>query len=268
MRVLRDRKADLPEAANGRVKSIRQVFLWGLANEPEKVTFNPGRDVAYLKGSGDGHHTWSIDEVRTFAKRHPLGTKAHLALALLLFTGMRRSDVVKLGRQMVRQSWIYFTEVKGQRRMTKVREIPMLPILAGIIEASQLGNMTYLVTEFDRPFTGNGFGNKMRQWCDEAGLKHCSAHGLRKAGATIAAENGATEHQLMAMFGWESPKQAALYTKKANRRRLAGVGMKLIDLGDLAGIEDVDDPDAEPEKDASEDEARTDYPNQILGGDN
>lgn len=51
---------------------------------------------------------------------------------------------------------------------------------------------------------------------------------VRKAGATMAADNGATEHQLMAIYGWESPKQAALYTRKANRRKLAGGAMHLI----------------------------------------
>ncbi|MCE3248703.1 MAG: integrase family protein, partial [Geminicoccaceae bacterium] len=69
---------------------------------------------------------------------------------------------------------------------------------------------------------------------------HCSAHGLRKAGATIAAENGATEHQLMAIFGWDSPKQAALYTRAANRRKLAGGAMHLLEFAnpspDLANL--------------------------------
>lgn len=64
--------------------------------------------------------------------------------------------------------------------------------------------MTYLVTAFGRPFTANGFGNKFRDWCNEAGLPHCAAHGLRKAGATIASDNGATTSELMAIYGWES----------------------------------------------------------------
>jgi hypothetical protein len=53
-----------------------------------------------------------------------------------------------------------------------------------------------LENQLGRPFTSNGFGNRFRKWCDDAGLPHCSAQGLRKAGATIAAENGATEAQL------------------------------------------------------------------------
>jgi hypothetical protein len=35
------------------------------------------------------------------------------------------------------------------------------------------------------------------------------------------ANNGATEAQLMAVFGWTDPKMAAHYTRTANRRQLA-----------------------------------------------
>jgi hypothetical protein len=47
------------------------------------------------------------------------------------------------------------------------------------------------------------------------GLPHASAHGLRKAGAVIAAEKGATERQLMAIFGWSTMKKAARYPRAA-----------------------------------------------------
>ncbi len=79
-------------------------------------------------------------------------------------------------------------------------------------------------------FTASGFGNWFRKRCDEAGLGHCSAHGLRKVGATFAAENGATESQLMAVCEWDSSKQAALYTRNANRKRLVAASMHLINL--------------------------------------
>lgn len=227
--VLRDRKAETPDAANARVKALRQVFAWAI--EMGEAQSNPARDVPYLSGNRDGFHTWSIEEVEQFQAHHPIGTKAHLALSLLLFTGVRRGDVVRLGRQMIRrgeQPWLHFTEEKGARRKTKHREIPLLPELVASIEAFEGGNLTFLVTEFGKPFTANGFGNWFRKRCNEAGLPHCTAHGLRKAGATIAADNGATEHQLMAIYGWESPKQAAIYTRKANRKKLAGEAMHLI----------------------------------------
>lgn len=229
VRVLRDRKIDTPEMGNARVKAARAVFRWGMVDE--LVTVNPAQAVAYWKSGTEGHHSWTIDEVRAFEARHPLGTTPRLAMALLLYTGVRRSDVVLLGRQHVTAGWLKFTQTKNRARKPIVVEIPVLPALQAVIDASPTGNLTYLVTHHDKPYSATGFSNRFRNWCDEAGLPHCSAHGLRKAGATIAAENGATEHQLMAIFGWVEPKQAAKYTREANRKRMAGAGIGLIDMG-------------------------------------
>ncbi|MGE5515117.1 MAG: tyrosine-type recombinase/integrase [Bacteroidota bacterium] len=225
---MRDARADAPESANSIVKALRQVFNWATSITVKLAQTNPARDVPYFQAEGDGWHTWSIEEVEQFKSRHPIGTKAHLALALLLFTGVRRSDVVRLGPQMVRNGYINWVEFKGRKRSPKNRTLPVLPELQAVIDATPSGHLSFLVTEFDKPFTADGFGNWFRKRCNEAALSHCSAHGLRKAGATIAAENGATEHQLMAIYGWESPKQAATYTKKANRKRLADAAMHLL----------------------------------------
>ena len=54
--------------------------------------------------------------------------------------------------------------------------------------------------------------------------------GLRKAGATIAAERGASERQLMAIFGWQTSKQAVLYTRAAEQKVLAGGAMTLLSI--------------------------------------
>lgn len=228
MRVLRDRKGDLPEAANGRVKAVRQVFRWAIDAKISGVRFNPARDVAYLKGKAGGFHTWTVDEVHRYEERHPVGSKARLALALYMFTGARKSDVVRLGRQHVRDGWLKFTAFKGRNTNPIIVEIPMLPALQEIIDASPTGDLTYLVTEFGRPFTANGFGNRMRKWCDEAGLPECSSHGLRKASATTAAENGATVNQLMAIFGWLTEKEAIRYTREARRKKLAASANRLL----------------------------------------
>jgi integrase len=77
----------------------------------------------------------------------------------------------------------------------------------------------------------------LRFRCDDAGLPHCSAHGLRKAGATIAAENGATDRQLMALYDWTSEKQANVYTAAANRKRLAGQAAQLLARDQSANTE-------------------------------
>jgi integrase len=224
--VLRDRKLSTPEAANGRVKAMRQVFKWGVAKG--HAPFNPAREVAYFKSGSEGFHTWTPEEVQQFEERHPIGTKARLALALLLYTGQRRSDVIRFGKQHARGGKLTFTQYKGRNRKPHRLTLPILSALQKIIDATPCGDLTFLVNDWGRPFTDGSFGNKFRDWCDQAKLYHCSAHGLRKAGATIAANNGATAHQLMAIFGWDTIKEAEKYTAKADQRRLAESAMHML----------------------------------------
>ena len=169
--------------------------------------------------------------MRQFEQRHLVGTKARLALVLLLFLGVRRGDVVTLGRQHVKDGWLRMVPRKTRHRRLENSEKPILPPLADIIARGPTGDLTFLVTKFGKPFTAAGFGNWFRDRCDEAALPQCSAHGLRKAGATIAAENGATDRQLMALYDWASEKQANTYTASANRKRLAGDAAKYLVSG-------------------------------------
>lgn len=231
VRVLRDRKRGFPEAANVRVKAIRRLFRWALDDEVQGVKSNPARDVSYLRGRLGGFHSWTIDEVERYEKCHPIGSTARLALALLLYTGQRRSDVVLFGRQHVRGSWLHFTQQKNRLRRPIALELPILPVLQRIIDASNTGDLTFLVNENGQAFTGNGFGNKMRDWCDEAGLPHCTSHGLRKTGAAIAAENGATSHQLMSIFGWLTLKEAERYTRAVEQKKIVARAMTMLERG-------------------------------------
>lgn len=215
VRVLRDRKKGFPEAANIRLKALRGLFNWATENSDTGVKHNPTRDIARLKVREDGYHAWSEQERKKFEARHAVGTKARLAYALLFHTGQRRSDVVRFGRQHVHAGKLRFTQQKNRRRKPITLELPILPELQRVIDATEVGDLTFLVTEHGSPFTEAGFGNWFRDKCDEAGLTHCTAHGLRKAAATVAAENGATAHELMAIFGWLSLKEAERYTRGA-----------------------------------------------------
>ena len=113
----------------------------------------------------------------------------------MLFTGMRKSDAVLFGGEHLHAEldgqWITFTPKKTSTTTGKVLTIPLLDPLRDNLEASPLGVKTFLETGQGRPFTANGFGNWFRERCDEAGLDHCTSHGLRKVGAVTAAENGA-----------------------------------------------------------------------------
>jgi integrase len=224
--MLMDRKADLPGAANNRKKYLSALFGWAVKMRHMKA--NPARDAERVSYATEGFRTWSVEDVKQFEDRHPIGSKARLALALLLFTGARRGDAVTLGRQHVKDGVLKYVPRKTRYKRMTASEKPILPILAQIINASPTGDLTFLVTEYGNAFTAAGFGNWFRKRCDEAGLPQCSAHGLRKAGATLAAENGATDRQLMALFDWTSASQASVYTAAADRKRLAAQAAHLM----------------------------------------
>jgi integrase len=243
VQVLLDRKADLTESANGRLKAMRGLYAWASSDGVKHMKTNPAKAVDYLKGDNpDGFYTWTIADVEQFKQRHPTGTKAFLAMHLILLLGQRRSDIVQFGKQHIRKAehmaerlrklhagrWLNFTQFKGRKKKPVTLTIPILPQLEEVIAESPCGELTFLVTSFNKPFTAAGFGNWFRDRCNEAGLPQCSAHGLRKAGATIAAENGASTHILKAIFGWSTLKQAEIYTKKAEQVLLAGSGMSLL----------------------------------------
>ncbi len=233
--VLRDRKIDTPESANARVKAMRQVFKFGV--KKKLAPNNPARDVEYFRSGSEGFHTWTLDEVRQFEERHPIGTKARLAMALMLFSGQRRSDIIRLGKQHAKDGKrLTFTQHKGRNRRPKRLTLPILPVLQRIIDTTPSGDLTFLVNDRGRPFTDAGFGNWFRDRCVEAGFPG-RAHGLRKAGATIAANNGATSRQLMAIFGWDTPKEPERYTRAADQKHLAEAAMHLLEAPEQNGTE-------------------------------
>src|SRR5215472_15725192 len=98
---LRDEKAAFPEAANNRVKALRQLFGWATSPVYHYATKNPTRDVGKLRSKNpDGIRAWSEADAARYEARHPIGTKARLAFDLLLYTGVRRrSEERRVGKE-------------------------------------------------------------------------------------------------------------------------------------------------------------------------
>jgi integrase len=216
-------RAGHPESANGLRKAIRALMKHAV--EIELRTDDPTRDVKAIRVKSDGYHSWTEEEIAQFEARHPVGSRARLALALLLFSGQRRSDVIRIGRQHVRDGRLYVRQVKTGKELL----IKMHSDLQAIIAGTVIGLMTFLVTEFGKPFTAAGFGNWFREQCDMAGLRHCSAHGLRKAAARRLAEAGCTEHEIAAITGHASLREIVRYTRAADQKRLADAAMEKVE---------------------------------------
>ena len=187
---------------------------------------NPVAQAAPIAVPRGGFHSWTEVEIAQYRAHWKLGTKARLALEIFLWTAQRRGDASKFGRKHVVNSQIEVTPGKTKNSTGASVSLPAAPQLAEAIAAMQVtGTETFLVNDYGRPFSVAGLGNKMREWCDAAGLPHCTAHGLRKAAARRAAEAGATNQQLKAVGGWTTDSQVAVYTAAANQKRMAEQAM-------------------------------------------
>jgi integrase len=218
----RERRKATPNQANNFIKSMRGLFHWAI--DVEIANFDPTRDVKLLAVKTEGFHVWTEDELTKFEARWPVGTRERLAFDLLLYTGLRRGDAVRLGRQHVKDGVFRLkTEKNGV-----IVEAPILAPLARSIAAAPTGDLSFISGERGKPMAKESFGNWFREACKTAGVPG-SAHGLRKAGATRAAENGATQGQLKAMFGWTDDNMPSLYTRTADRARMAASGMSMLE---------------------------------------
>jgi integrase len=210
----RDRRRETPFAGVNFIKTLRGLFRWAV--EAGLLDTDPTEGVKRPAYQTEGYHVWTEEEVAQFEARWPLGTRERLALVIFLCTGLRRGDAARLGRQHLRDGVI---TIKTEKTGTPVY-IPVLAELDEAIEATPASGLTFVATASGKPMTKESFGNWFRDACKAAGVPG-SAHGLRKLGATRAANNGATVAQLEAIFGWSGGNMAAHYTREADRARLA-----------------------------------------------
>ena len=221
-------RAGKPAAANHWLRLVKALLVYAV-REGFRAD-NPALDVERIRVRSDGLHSWTEAEIGQFEARHPSGTKARLALALGLYTAQRRSDVVRMGRQHVTEGMLTVRQQKTRTVLT----IPVHAELAAIIAATSTGNMTFLVTEYGRPFTAAGFGGWFRKRCDEAGLpKECAFHGLRKAACTRLAEAGCSANVIASISGHATLREVERYTKAADQKRLATLGMDKMRTGSV-----------------------------------
>ncbi len=216
-----DKRADRPASANTFLNAIRGLFAWAVLNG--HVEHDPTAGVRRVRYRSAGFAPWTPEDVHAFRARHPIGTKAHLVMEFILLTGLRRSDVVRAGRQHLRGDVLTIRTAKTGAVVTM--RLPQH--LLDLIERSPSGGMHFVVSEHGRPFTVASFGNWFSARCREAGVEK-SAHGLRKLSATLAANGGATAHQLKAQFGWSKLEQAEVYTASANRTRLGKESSEIV----------------------------------------
>lgn len=248
-RIEKGRRRGGPTAALNLRGELKPMFDFAI--KLRLIQTNPVDLAVTPRAPRGGFHTWTEGEIAQYRAHHQLGTAARLALEIFLWTAQRRGDASTFGRRHLVNGMIEVTPAKTRESTGATIALPAAPQLTEAIAAMQVtGTETFLVNRYGRPFSRAGLGNKMREWCDEAGLPHCSAHGLRKAATRRAAEHGATNQQLKAMGGWTTDKQVGTYTAAAEQKRMARAAMDPVIEADLANQRKTDlaNPPANPQK--------------------
>ena len=205
-----------PHVAHSFLRTLRALLQFAVAQE--FCTQDPTQGIKLPSVKTAGYYTWNESDIAAFEACHPIGSKPRLALALLLYTAQRRSDVLRMGRQHIRDGVL----IVRQDKTGTVLAIPVHTDLQAILDATPSGNLTFLTTDSGKPYGGPNFSNRFREWCDEAGLpKQCSAHGLRKAACRRLAEAGCSANEIAAISGHASLREVERYTKAVDQARMA-----------------------------------------------
>jgi len=217
-----DQKATTPAAAN-RLLSVLHLMMAHAIREEVRED-DPTVHIDRVHYDKKGFAPWTEADIAAFEAKWPLGTRARLALALLLYTAQRRSDVIRMGPQHVTGDTIAVVQQKTKEPLL----LMVHPELLAAIKACGLtGNTTFLITQRGDPFaSGNAFYNWFIDCARASGVAK-SPHGLRKAAARRVAEGGGTARQIMAVTGHRTLSEAERYTRDVDQENMArtAIGM-------------------------------------------
>lgn len=216
-------KAQTPDAANRLLRLVRTLMAHAIDLGWRRD--DPSAGVKKLRHRTEGFITWEEEHIEAFVAHHGQGSRAHLAFSLLLYTGQRRGDVVRMGRQHIRAGALTIVQQKTGQEVS----VPMHPNLRAVIDALPRDNLTFIMSERGGPMTPEGFTNWFRKLVeavvDDAGNRllpdGLSPHGLRKATCRRLAEAGCSAHEIMSISGHQTLAEVTRYTVAANRVLLA-----------------------------------------------
>jgi len=222
---VRDAMAATPAEADNMVKATKAMYVWAI--DSGFASANPVVGIARIHKSKGGAKPWTANDLLKFRKAHPQGTMAHLALTLHMFTACRSSDAIWLGRdQEFTKDGVRWLEFQPRKKGSALVQIPMMPQLRAAIAAVGRIGPAYVLSEHGRPYrNAESYRMRFRRWCDDAGLTDRSSHGIRKAMSELLAEAGCSEHQIMAVMSHTQPSTSAIYTRRADRARMAAQAM-------------------------------------------
>jgi integrase len=237
---IRARFADTPAQADDIVKYVRAMYFWG-EEAGFVTTANPASRMGVLWQS-DGIAPMTYEDFAKVCAHYPVGTRQRLAFNLILFSGVRVSCLYELGPQNMNAGWLRWVEAKGRdsralkRRAqgNKSREWKVHGDLAASISATPHGLRHFILREDGQPYQSAArLSEAIRDWLQKAGVNK-SAHGIRKLGATMLADNGADLVLVRDFLGHSSFAEAEVYIRNRDKRRASARAIELMDIARAA----------------------------------
>jgi integrase len=206
--------AERPSMAN-----VTKSVLRKLLSHAVRLNYRDDNPVTEIDRYREGtHHTWTEVQLTVYERRWPLGTRERLAYALLLYTGQRGGDVVKMRRSDISGGAIAVVQEKTGTALS----IPIHPELAAAIKAGPANGLHLIGAPNGRPIGRPALTALIKRAAAAAGLPpECVPHGLRKAQMRRLAEAGATAKEIASVSGHKTLTEVARYTAAADQKRLS-----------------------------------------------
>lgn len=213
-----------PGAARTFLKRLNMLFNFAVDSEG-MIARNPMASVKLPK-EGDGFKPWSDEDITMYEERWGAGTPERLAMYLCLYTAQRRSDIVKMGRQHIKNNEISVVQQKTNARVW----IPIHYKLKEELDKLPKDQMMLMVnprSDVGKARSSEGFGNWVRQCAKDAGIEGTRGpHGLRKAACRTLIELGCSPDMAISISGHSSAKELEPYIRDVNQKKMARGAMK------------------------------------------
>lgn len=215
VKAYRETLSGTPAKANISMSVMRVVMEWAV--DAEIIAVNPATKIKAFKGGS--HDPWPEAVIARVLENAP----AHLAhaIALALYTGQRKGDLLKLRWSDVQDGWLVFTQQKTGAKI----EVPLHPQLRALLATIPKSAVTVLTTNKGRVWTPSNFDGVFKRSMGALDAQGWVFHGLRANAASRLRDAGCSDAEIASITGHKSMAMVQHYTRGADQRRLAEAAM-------------------------------------------
>jgi integrase len=218
-RHIRQLRQRFPATSKADLAVMLLRMLWIFAKEVLAMDLgpNPATEVRKLHHLGWSHEPWPDSVIEKFEAEAQPKPNAQLALMLLLYTGQRASDVVRMRWDQYDGEGIAVRQLKTGTPLW----IKCHSRLKDVLDRTKHRSEFILTTRYGKNYSAHGLCQMIRTATADIGATECSAHGLRCNAAIALAEAECSVPEIMAITGHKTFKEAQRYASHRDQKKLA-----------------------------------------------